>query len=246
MPKIITLNIETNKHYGTVLPFLDKESPDILCLQEAPEQFTQELVKRGYKTAYAPMLLKNISGIEMSIGLMIASKHSFSHTKNYYHHNESTITLHNRNASAETIAIPYLLAEIEIEGVIFPIATTHMIDTDHGIEDQTQIEITKKLLALISKESPHIFCGDFNMPRGYNRLYSEMTERYQDNVPLHYKSSLDRNLHKLGNKILDEPIFDIYMVDYIFTQPPYTASHVRLQFGVSDHAAVIASISRAG
>lgn len=244
MLKIITVNIETNKHYSKVLPFLDKENPDIICLQEAPELFAHELQKRGYQTAYAPMLLKNIDDTQMSIGIMMASKHQFSPTKNYFHRNEAIVTLHDKNASVETIAAAYLYADIEIEGTIFSIATTHMIDTENGKEDADQIEMTQKLLTLVAKEKPHVLCGDFNMPRGYNRLHNEMTKYYEDTIPLHYKSSLDRNLHRLRDKILNAPIFDIYVVDYIFTQSPYQASNVRLQFGVSDHAAVVATIDK--
>lgn len=36
------------------------------------------------------------------------------------------------------------------------------------------------------------------------------------------------------------------MVDYIFTQPPYDVKNVKLVFGVSDHAAIIADISIEG
>lgn len=42
---------------------------------------------------------------------------------------------------------------------------------------------------------------------------------------------------------IDQPIFEEYMVDYIFTQSPYWADNVKLKFGVSDHAAVIAEIN---
>lgn len=246
MAKIISLNIETNKHYNTVLPFLDKEAPDIICLQEAPELFAHELTERGYQTAYAPMILKNINGTITSIGVMIASKYLLlTHKAVYYHQDEASVTLHNSGDSVETLSIPYLFASIKIDGVPFSIATTHMIDTDDGREDPLQIQITEKFLTLICKENPHVLCGDFNMPRGYNVLHTEMQKHYTDTIPTHYQSSLDRNIHRLGNiKTLNAPIFDIYMVDYIFTQPPYQASNVRLQFGVSDHAAVIADLTK--
>ena len=81
------------------------------------------------------------------------------------------------------------------------------------------------------------------MPRGHNKLYEVITQKYTDTIPRHYRSSLDRNLHRLGKKTdLNQPIFDAYMVDYIFTQPPFEASDIHLEFGVSDHAAVIGNI----
>lgn len=243
MPKIISLNIETNKHYVTVLPFLDHEAPDILCLQEAPESFATELHKRGYQTCYAPMIIKKIKNEELSIGILIASKHPFDYQKNYYLKSESEVTLHNPINPEKTLALPYLMADVKTNEGYFKIATTHMIVTNDGKENVIQTQMTKELLALITKEDSHVLCGDFNIPRGHNALYNEMTKHYTDTIPLHFKSSLDRNLHRLGNSTtLNAPIFDEYMVDYIFTQPPYIASEVRLQFGVSDHAAVIATL----
>ncbi len=245
MLKIITLNIETSKHYATVLPFLDKEDTDIVCLQEVPESFAVELNKRGYLIVYAPMLLKNINNTITNVGIMIASKYPLTHKVVYYHQNEASVTLHNSGDSVETLSLPYIFASIEIDGIPFSIATTHMIDTDDGREDQIQIQITEKFLSLINKENAHILCGDFNMPRGFNALYNEMLKYYTDTVPAHYKSSLDKNIHRLGSSTnLNAPMFESYMIDYVFTQPPYVASDVRLQFGVSDHAAVIATLTK--
>jgi exonuclease III len=31
--KLININIEGDKHFDTVIPFLEKEKPDVLCLQ---------------------------------------------------------------------------------------------------------------------------------------------------------------------------------------------------------------------
>ena len=242
MLKLISVNIETNKHYKTILPFLDKENADVICLQEVPELFAQELQTRGYHTAYAPMLLKDIDGINMSVGVMIASKYPFTHKAIYYHQNEASLKIYTREE--ETRAVPYLFADIAVLGVTYCIATTHMVDTENGKEDDFQILLTEKMLTLLTQEHKHTICGDFNMPRGYNRLYEKMTTQYQDSIPFHYQSSLDRNIHRLGQVKIDEPIFDKYMVDYIFTQAPYQASDVRLQFGVSDHAAVIATLTK--
>ena len=243
MLKLVSINIETNKHYQTVLPFLDTENPDVICLQEAPEQFAHELQNRGYQTAYAPMLLKETDGEVLSLGILIASKLPFEY-KTVYYQNDSPMTVFNQNIKEETLSLVYLMADIECLGKKFTIATTHMIDTDDGTEDDYQILLTKKLLSHLKEESLHVIVGDFNMPRGYNRLYDKMTELYKDNIPPHYQSSLDRNLHKLGRVTLDQPIFDKYMVDHLFTQEPYLASNVRLQFGVSDHAAIVANLSK--
>ena len=36
--KLISLNIELNRHHDLVLPFLKKEKPDVICLQELKAQ----------------------------------------------------------------------------------------------------------------------------------------------------------------------------------------------------------------
>ena len=87
-------------------------------------------------------------------------------------------------------------------------------------------------------------CGDFNIPRHYNPLYDELTKYYVDNIPLSYISSLDPTLHYAGSHPDKKMLFDSYMVDYIFTQTPYTATDVRLEFSISDHAGVVAHISK--
>ncbi len=68
-----------------------------------------------------------------------------------------------------------------------------------------------------------------------------LAPKYKDNIPSHYKTSIDAALHRAG-KERPEGLAD-KMVDGLFTTPGYTAVDVRLQFGVSDHAAIVATIS---
>ena len=131
------------------------------------------------------------------------------------------------------------------DGQMYSIATVHLMVTPDGKEIPAQTASVKKLLKFLDTKEPHILCGDFNIPRGYNTNYHLFTDKYIDTIPHLYTSSLDRTLHRDGNNPeLHSPIFDIYMVDYIFSQPPYSVSDVRLEFGVSDHAAVLAQISK--
>ena len=134
------------------------------------------------------------------------------------------------------------MADINFANETYKIATTHLPDTEDGLETEFQIRSINNLLQCLDQENPHLICGDFNIPRGYNSLYNNICNNYQDNIPTNYKSSLDRTLHHMGNKIIDQPIFDEYMVDYIFTKIPYETKDVRLEFGISDHAGVVASV----
>jgi len=244
MLKMISLNIEGNLHYSTVVPFLKNEQADVLCLQEIPESFTLQLQELGYHVAFAPMCQKVLNGTVEIIGVAIASKTPFTSYTVYYHQSRENIVPYDNGTPETTLALPYVFADITHMDQVYSFATTHMIDTGNGKENPFQIAAMERMLMLLRAESPHCLCGDFNMPRGFNSLYEVVTKDYTDAVPHTYQSSLDKNLHRLGNKTLTEPIFEKFMVDYIFTREEYTATDVHLVFGVSDHAAVVGYITK--
>ena len=64
-----------------------------------------------------------------------------------------------------------------------------------------------------------------------------MSDRFKDNIPLRYTTSIDPNLHRAGALEL--------MVDGLFSTPGYVVSDVALHSGVSDHCAITCAISRA-
>ena len=74
-----------------------------------------------------------------------------------------------------------------------------------------------------------------NAPRG-NETFSRLEEKYKDNIPREYKTSIDQNLHKVKGIQ--------FMVDGLFTTPVYKASNVKLVDGISDHMAVVAEINK--
>jgi endonuclease/exonuclease/phosphatase family metal-dependent hydrolase len=244
MLKLISLNIEMDLHYATVVPFLTKEMADVVCLQEAPETFAETLTKLGYHTSFAPMCKKQRPDQEITVGLLIASKVPQTYFSVYYHQHSDVTVLYDGNRPEQTLRLPYLVTQIMHEGINYRIVTAHLIDTKDGHEDEIQQNICRSLLTHLTKEPEHLLCGDFNMPRGYNTLYQEVTELYKDSVPAKYKSSLDRDLHRMGKVDIPEKIFDEYMVDYIFTKDDYQAHDVHLVFGISDHAAIVANIER--
>jgi endonuclease/exonuclease/phosphatase family metal-dependent hydrolase len=243
MQKLITVNIETNKHYPRIIPFLNKENPDFLCMQEVPKSFAKELHNIGYYTTFAPRHNTILNETQEGLGVLFASKTTHQSKVVYYHGSETEARALTVPTSKE-MSFPYIIASINTEHGNYTIATTHLAVTKDGRVDEFQSMLMDNLLQQLSTEASHCICGDFNMPRGFNTLYAKVIERYTDNIPPHYTSSLDKNLHRLGNQTLDEPIFEKYMVDYIFSQAPYQVSDVQLHFGVSDHAAVSAYITK--
>jgi endonuclease/exonuclease/phosphatase family metal-dependent hydrolase len=210
---------------------------------EAPSDVLIHLAKRGYFTAFAPMCTGNPVAPNDVLGLVLATKMPHSVTTTYYTSHQGRIVPHDKH-NAHSKSYPLITATITHNDVSYTIATVHLYDTYNGQESPEQIASVENLLGELAQLPPHILCGDFNMPRGYNTNYDRFCTRYVDAVPASYTSSLDRTLHRAGTRTdLNAPIFDVYMVDYVFTQQPFQARDVYLQFGLSDHAAVVATIT---
>jgi len=243
MCTILSLNIEGNRHFERVLPLIDDILPTVLCLMEAPSAILPLLATRGYFTAFAPMCTDNPVAPGDVLGVVLATSVPHTSTTTYYTSTYARIVPHDKH-DAHSKSYPLITATIIYEGSPYTIATTHLYDTSDGHENAEQTASIDSLLVELQKLPPHVLCGDFNMPRGYNTNYERFCDPYTDTIPATYTSSLDRTLHRAGNRTdLNAPIFDIYMVDYLFTQAPYIAQDVRLVFGVSDHAAVVANVT---
>jgi endonuclease/exonuclease/phosphatase family metal-dependent hydrolase len=82
------------------------------------------------------------------------------------------------------------------------------------------------------------------MPRSVNDIYPSFTGSYTDAIPASILCSIDPVLHRTRTDPEVSARISEFMVDYIFTQPPYMAREVRQQCGVSDHCAFIAEIEK--
>src|SRR3569623_473248 len=109
------------------------------------------------------------------------------------------------------------MADIERDGEMFRIATTHFPVTAHGEATDFQREDMKNLLSLLEKEGEFVLTGDFNAPRG-GEIFAELASRYKDNIPPTITTSIDGMLHRAGQLP--------HMVDGIFSTPGYLVSNV--------------------
>jgi len=91
------------------------------------------------------------------------------------------------------------------------------------------------LCAVLETLGDFVLAGDFNAPRG-KEIFSLLAERYTDNIPQKYTSSIDGTLHKAG------PL--PYMIDGIFSTPLYEVVDVEMVCGVSDHCAFKAFVTK--
>ncbi len=244
MLRLLSLNTEGNRHDTTVFSCIDTVEADIVSLYEAPVGYITRLAERGYFSTFAPMCTHNPVAPDEAIGILVATKTPAVTTTTYYESTYGAMRPHDKH-DAHSKAYPCITTTVTKDNEVYTIASVHLFDTWNGVSSPDQDANVSTLLDHLATLPPHVLCGDFNMPRGYNTNYERFTERYADMIPTHYASSLDRTLHRAGARTdLNAPIFDIYMVDYIFTQPSYTATNVRLEFGISDHAAVVADIMK--
>ena len=244
---LISLNVEGARHWQTVTSFLRREHAHVIALQEAHPDYVHFLETLGYQTYFSPSSLMEQNGIEFAQGLLLASLYDFEPRTLYYHKPTDTLQpeVVDPKTGRSSIWRQLLVAQFTTNGGIFVIATTHFTWSPDGHPNDIQRTDLGQMLQTTKTLPPHLLCGDFNIPRLHNELYLQLANVYTDNIPPQYRSSLDRTLHRAGNDPERAIVFDEYMVDYLFSQPAYNVTDVRLEFGVSDHAAVIGEVAQA-
>jgi exonuclease III len=250
--KLISINIESNKHTDTVLDFLKKEKADVVCVQELLEEefefYKKELVFEGVfqsfdyccRTINSKATYDAISGLKgKKHGVAIFTKNIIKNGTIFYEGSaENILKSYNEYISNEKFQKNKTLIWVETRddtGKIFKFVTTQLPVTHEGEVTPYQIKIINSMLSELKRLGDLVFCGDMNAPRGH-QSFAIINRNYKDNIPLEYKTSIDQNLHRVKGIQ--------FMVDGLFTTPLYKASNVRLQDGVSDHMAIISDIEK--
>lgn len=240
---LVSINVEWDKHHDTVLPFLERTDADIVCIQELPEKDIPlyEKTYGGTCIAYAPVCrLRRPEGL-MTITEAILTRISAQGKVAYYAGSLEAVRVDDENSDVGVHAL--ILADLQKDGVPYTIATTHFTWSPKGEPNDNQRRDQAALFAILDSLGEFALVGDFNAPRG-KETFSKFAERYKDNIPPKYETSIDVTLHKTRNNPVENARVGKYMVDGLFTTPGYVAKDVRLQFGVSDHAAIIATIEK--
>ncbi len=249
--KLISLNIELDKHLDLVIPFIQTQRPDILCLQELLEENVPAIAKAlGYEHVYQasaysahPLYAEQI-GKRQGVGIF-ARKITGSGTGFYLGTGEHISLPFDEYASV----VPdvekeraFIWADIPTaEGSTVRIATAHLPVTERGAATGAQLEAAERLLAALAPLGDIVLCGDMNAPRG-QATFDRIAQSYSDRIPPEYTISIDCDIHRSGERIRQEN--PSLMVDGLFLSPAYEASGVRLQNGVSDHMAIVAEIRK--
>lgn len=240
--KLISINIERNKHWATVLPFLEQEAADVVCMQEL---FLSDVKKVPYTHHhFVPnSQWRTSDGLE-TVGVAVFSKIPFTHTQSpYYYGNPIELPIFD-GSSPERIRATWFrgIAIAKLENG-FTVATTHGTWTPHGEAEAYQLEDIERMKVLLAPVGEHVLCGDFNIPRGKDPISNLLSQGYTDQIPPEYHGSMDMAFHRTRGTP-EEGRVKTNMVDYLLTTPGYSASDVRLQDGVSDHKAIVATITR--
>lgn len=239
--KLISINIEGNKHLDLVIPFIKKENPDVLCVQEVIETTIPQLEKEfGMKAVYARMAYDLITHEGGLACVALFSKYELTATDIcYYVGSDTTVTnvVHSSNPDDlhTFVQNAVVFGTVTIDGRNYTIATTHGTWTPEGLSTDYQKNDFEKMIAILEAHKPFVLAGDFNAPRG-RESFALLADRYKDCIPAEYTNSLDMTLHRAKHLNLE------YMVDGLFTTPEYEAQNVHLVDKVSDHMAIVAEI----
>ncbi|MEK9151505.1 MAG: endonuclease/exonuclease/phosphatase family protein [Patescibacteria group bacterium] len=237
MFKLISINIEGEKHIGRVLDFIHREKPDVLCLQELLERdvpvFEKALDARGI---FAPMGILPIRDAEEIIGVGIFSRLPMSDRQSHHYARYGDRLRLWTDETANPVDRMLLSTTITVDATPYTIATTHFTWTPDGEATERQRKDLPALLAVLAEYDEILFCGDMNAPRG-REIFDTIAKRYQDHIPPEYLTSLDPEFHRIKGK-------KHRMVDGLFSSQHYRAEDVRLQSGISDHMAIIATIQK--
>ena len=246
--KLVSLNIERDKHLQRVIPFIQSEKPDILCLQEVCQKDLVHFQKlMGSQYHFSPSGIHTVDGATNVEGEAVFSRLPATQWFAEQYAGPDTLTEHNDEMSTreknEYVKRTITGCEIQSGTSVFRIATTHFTWTPDGLPDAYQREDVRNMLDATTRMGEMILCGDFNAPRG-GEIFAFINTHYHDAIPPQYKTSIDVSLHRMG-KERPEQLVD-KMVDGLFMTHGYKASGVRLESGVSDHCAVVAKIHITG
>jgi len=242
--KIISLNIELNRHHDLVLPFLKNEKADIVCLQELLEEdfemYKKELDMNGVcrMTGYIADKVHTESRGKKE-GIAIFSKKIIKDWGYFFHvwDQDKVEMSFDEYVTTTNLLKPRALLWVDViddNGNAFKIITTHLSVTYKGEVTPLQLEANSIFINQAKSLGEFVMCGDTNAPRG-REAFDIIAKEFKDNIPLQYISSLDKKLHRMKDDV-------DYMVDCLFTTKGYKALNVELRDGLSDHWAVVAEV----
>lgn len=240
--RLVSINVEGSRHLDRVLPFLAREAPDVACIQEMNDTDAELFARAqgGGACFFVPMGRQLREGARSTLGVAVCSRLPVRRQDALYYHGDAGSVPDSDFDKIETYNVfnrIVLVCDVEKEGTVFRIATTHFTWSPRGEATDLQREKMKGMLDVLAPLGDLVLTGDFNAPRG-GEIFAMLAACYKDNIPPNYRTSLDISLHRAGktkpNELADK------MVDGLFSTPGYVVSDVRMISGLSDHCALTA------
>ncbi len=234
--KVVSINIEGDKHLDIVADFLAREQADIVCLMEVCQKDVLQIAGQRYPfVVFAPNdVLGNIDGKEglEPTGVAILSKEiALNVEKEYFGEKPRKDIVERGSGSHAPVMLTATFGRLRL-------AALHFTWTKKGRVSIEQTNHLERLLQLLEGKEL-LMCGDFNIPRG-NENYFKLARKYKDNIPKDIQSTLDPILHYANQAEAGKLKL---VVDYVFSTTKYKVSEVRVVSGVSDHCAIVCTIS---
>lgn len=233
--KLITVNVEQDKHFNKLISFLELEDADIVFLMEVYRD--NIAILSGSKYPYSEFIPNARVGTR-EWGVAVMSKLPILDKDRYY-----CGELNNRDMpeqGIETHLPAVLMIKVEKEGKVWQLGGTHFSWTPHGTSDQRQKDHFKNLVSYLKQKGELVIMGDFNIARGRNELYEELCKEYKDNIPTDVISTIDEELHRVN---MTNPGKLSLVVDYAWSTKRYLVKDVEVKSGVSDHKAIVSRVS---
>lgn len=237
--KLLTLNIEHDRHLERVAQTIGTHLPDIVCLQEIFEKDCAKLAAvGGYQVKYAISTLMpegeagNTS--PRSWGVAVLTRVPVRDQTVAYYADDPRIRIFKEPNDPRRMVV---LTELEHEGRNYKIGTTHFTWSMNGETTDEQRADFARLKQVLLPYPDYVLCGDFNAPRG-GEMFSKFREELGliDHLPPHVTTTLDPQFHYAGALEL--------AVDTIFSTPEYRVTQVQVLEGISDHKGILAMVER--
>ncbi len=232
--KIVSLNIELDRHLDRILPFLKKEQPDVILMQEVLAKdisiFEETL---GMKSIFTGLKLLLHEGTVHEEKLVTFSALPIVKSYSAYYRGDGQHLPLIQEGEAANMDRAILVVEVIKNNKQYCLVNTHFTWTPDGQPSEQQHQDLEALFQLLAPLPPFILCGDFNAPRG-GPIFDAIGSRYKDNIPSDVTTTIDKNLHSAGDLQL--------VVDGVFSTPQYHIESVKLFDNLSDHWAIVTKV----
>lgn len=237
--KLLTLNIEQDRHLDRVAQTIATHLPDIVCLQEVFEKDCAKLAAvGGYQVKYAISTLmpegKAGNTSPRSWGVAVLTRVQLINQTVAYYSDDPRIRIFNAPNDPRRMVV---MTELQHEGRFYRSGTTHFTWSMAGATTEEQLADFARLKRVLLPYSDYVLCGDFNAPRG-GELFARFTDELGliDHLPPNVTTTIDPQFHYAGALEL--------AVDTIFSTPEYSVTDVQVLEGISDHKGILARVAR--